>query len=130
MDDSELGAAIRQLALSWHEWSAETERAERAAQLAEVVDGSRVVDGGQVDSDGAWEVTDPDTGDVIASGMGIESYEAAWRPEWVHRDSLSFDADEAVPRPDAPAGLPEELVQVLRDWALDNPGEVRTLLAN
>lgn len=128
MDDAKLGAAVRATVLAWRGWADAVDAAERAAEVAEVVEGSRVVDGGQIDPDGSWQVTDRETGELLASGVGLDSFQTEWRPEWVHRDALSFDADESVPDPELNVDLPERLVGVLRDWALERPDEVAVLL--
>jgi hypothetical protein len=128
MDDRELGAAVRGLTLAWVHWHEATDRRERATDLRERVDGSRVVDGGQVDSDGRWVVTDAESGETLAEGTGYDTYEAAWKPEWIHRDVLSQQAFENVEQPTSSFGLPPRLAEVLVEWAVDSRDEAIAFL--
>lgn len=129
MKDSELGRAVRDLTSAWLEWHDQLNRHERHAELAERVEGYRIVDGGQTDSDGSWEIVDAETREALAHGIGRESYDAAWQDSWFHVDALGREANEAVPDPAGDFGLPAGLAHVLREWVVDRPGEARRLFA-
>lgn len=61
--------------------------------------GHRLVGGGQVGDGGQWEITDALTGEILATGTGYESYQAAGQDSWHHVDHLRDDtwADTAGP---------------------------------
>lgn len=52
MKDGDIGHAVRELVVAWLAWHEQVDRRERTAELADRVEGYRVVDGGQVDPDG------------------------------------------------------------------------------
>lgn len=130
MRDQEIGRALQGLVGGWLAWHKEMDRRERAAELTDLLGGYRVVNGGQTDSDGSWEVTDAATGEVLARGVGREPYDAAWQDSWAHVDAISDGARAAVPEPDGDFGLPEGLARALRDWVVDCPDEAREVLSN
>ena len=78
MDDAEIGACVRRLITAWLDWHTGVDRRERAAELVDRVEGYRIVDGGQIDRDGTWEITDAETGELLARGTGLKSFDEAW----------------------------------------------------
>lgn len=129
MEDSDLGRAVRDLVAAWLEWHDQLDRHERHADIAERVEGYRIVAGGQTDSDGSWEIVDAETREILASDVGLESYDGAWQDSWVHIDALGREAHDAVPDPAGDFGLPAGLAGTLRDWVVDRPEEARDLFA-
>jgi hypothetical protein len=86
--------------------------------------GYRIVTGGQIDID-VWEITDKRTGETLAQGRGIDSYEAAYaqsakdgRP-WAHHDAISEDIPLSPPYTE---GLPRSLCDALTEW-VDGPAD-------
>jgi hypothetical protein len=125
MNNGDIGHAVRELVVAWLGWHEQVERRERTAELADRVEGYRVVDGGQVDPDGSWEVTDAETGELLARGVGLESFDAAWQDSWTHIDAISSDAHRATQEPKGDFGLPPGLAKALVDWVVDRPNEAR-----
>jgi hypothetical protein len=102
------------------------------AQRARVreAEGYRIVAGGQtgpnVDGLSPWELTDWRTGRAVASGRGLDSFQASFEDHrWWHIDSLTHDLP--VPAPEA-VGLPPGLGSALAHWATDDPVEAEMWL--
>ncbi|MEU4218256.1 hypothetical protein [Actinoplanes sp. NPDC026623] len=91
-------------------------RYERLEELEQ--EGYRIVDGGQVGTDG-WNILDWHTDEVIAEGDdGWDGYTAATKRlcpdgKWVHIDSV--DDDLPLPQVSTP-GVPPSLGQALDEW--------------
>lgn len=128
MTKSNMTAGMRELISAWLDWHATLDKKSRLAELADRVEGYRVVNGGQVDSAGSWEITDAETGEVLATGRGSDSLDAAWRSEWVHIDRIQGAAFEDTPEPEGDFGLPPGFAQVLSDWVVDKRDEAEELL--
>jgi hypothetical protein len=104
---------------------ADDARFERAEELER--SGRRIVDGGQVSTDG-WEIRDWRTDEVIAEGTdGLAEYEATVarldpHDTWFHVDNL--DDDEPRPYVTTP-GMPPSLGRAIEDWIdeLSTPDE-------
>ena len=93
-------------------------------------EGFRIVDGGQtgphVEGLAPWELTDWRTGEVIATGTGLESFQAMFDEErWWHVDSLNY---EPVMPASVPGGLPPGLARALANWAAADPVEAEIWL--
>ena len=84
-------------------------------------------------SGGYWEVRDAETGELLKAGFGHESYEEETEQHWVTSDDLYNLVielgDESNSDTRQGISLPEGLMDVLEDWASDNPGEVHELLS-
>lgn len=85
--------------------------------------GYRIVEGGQtgphVDGLAPWELTDWRTGETVAGGSGLESFQSAFEAEnWWHIDSLTHGLAPVVPEA---SGLPAGLVRALSLWAASDP---------
>jgi hypothetical protein len=99
--------------------------------LDKEADGYRIVDGGQtgphVDGLAPWELTDWRSGEVIATGSGLDSFQSQFESErWWHIDSLAFD--HVAPLPES-ASLPPGLARALADWASNDPVEAELWLS-
>lgn len=82
--------------------------------------GYRLIDGGQTgrtaDDQSTWEITDWRTGELLASGIGDDTYDteaARLDPagKWLHIDAIDTDLTEVDP-----AGIPASLASALQDW--------------
>lgn len=93
--------------------------------------GHRMVNGGQTggggDEPATWEVTDAETGELLAEGVGEESFDAAWQSNWVHADAISRSVSGAVAEPTGDFGLPPGLANALEEWVIERPEEARGL---
>lgn len=130
MNDEELGTAVRKLLTAWLIWHDLVDRAERHAEIETRVEGYRVVTGGQTGSDGSWEITDAETGEMLAQGVGFDSFEAAWQEGWYHEDVISDEAFEETIEPRGDCGLPAGFAETLRAWAIDRPQEAREVVSD
>jgi len=128
VDDTEIGRGVREVLTAYLAWHDDLDRLERSAEIADVVEGYRVVNGGQVDPDGRWEITDAESGELLASGVGRESFDAAWQANWTHIDSITSNAFDAVSEPTGGFGLPVGFRSALAAWAIDAPAEAREVL--
>lgn len=128
MDDSEIGERVRQLVVAWLGWLRERDQRERARELMDRVEGYRVVDGGQTSRDGSWEITDAETGELLASGVGLETFDSAWLDSWVHVDAIARDAHGELDEPSDRFGLPPGMVSALTDWIVEHPDEGSEIL--
>lgn len=99
--------------------------AEEVARTRLEAEGYRIINGGSVNSSGAWEITDDRSGKVLASGTeGLAEYERAAEalnsehPIW-HRDKILSDRDyqEYAESPSPPPSIPDSLARVLDEWA-------------
>jgi hypothetical protein len=86
-------------------------------------EGYRIVAGGQtgphVDGLASWELTDWRTGDPVASGRGLDSFQAVFEEHrWWHIDSVTYDLPSPVPDS---VGLPPGLGTALAQWASSDP---------
>lgn len=93
-------------------------------------EGFRIVAGGQTGPNvgglAPWELTDWRTGDAVASGQGLDSFQAGFEENhWWHIDSLSYDLP--VPTPSSIV-LPPGLASALARWASDDPVEAEMWL--
>src|SRR5690606_33144645 len=79
--------------------------------------GYRLIDGGQTgrtaDAQSTWEITDWRTGELLASGIGDDTYDtevARLDPtgKWLHIDAIDTDLTEADP-----VGIPASLANAL-----------------
>lgn len=98
------------------------------SEITERIKGYRIVTGGQTDSGGSWEVSDVETGELLAEGVGLDSYRAAWQDSWLHEDRIAEDWYAQVDEPTGAYGLPTELAEVLTEWVVDKPHEARQFL--
>jgi hypothetical protein len=90
---------------------------------AKEAEGFRIVDGGQtgphVEGLAPWELSDWRTGEVVATGNGLDSFQAIFESErWWHVDSLNYEPVVPVP---ASGGLPPGLARALANWAATDP---------
>ena len=97
---------------------------------AKEAEGFRIVDGGQagphVEGLAPWELTDWRTGEVVATGLGLESFQEMFEKErWWHVDSLNYGP--VLPASD-PGGLPPGLARALASWAAADPVEAEMWL--
>jgi hypothetical protein len=93
-------------------------------------EGYRIVAGGQtgphVNGLAPWELTDWRTGEAIAAGSGLESFQAIFETErWWHVDSLTYDL---VPASPDSVALPKGLARALSLWAANDPVEAELWL--
>jgi hypothetical protein len=93
-------------------------------------EGFRIVDGGQTgpheEGLAPWELTDWRSGEVVATGTGLESFQAMFeRERWWHVDSLNYEP--VVPTPE-PGSLPPGLARALANWAAGDPVEAEMWL--
>lgn len=123
MNDADIGSAARSLVVAWLTWHEEIDRRERSSELEGRVEGHRIVNGGQVDADGSWEITDAETGELLAQGVGHESFDGEWQDSWMHIDAIGGEAQRAAREPEGNFGLPSGLAKVLTDWVVDRPDE-------
>lgn len=104
-------------------------RAREAAKIAELeADGWRIVSGGQVAR--GWETTDWRTGEVLARGKTLATYEKHEPPppeKWHHIDHI---ADDAFVETKRVADLPERFANELIEWTCENEEKARALIAN
>jgi hypothetical protein len=105
---------------------------EHVARMARAkeADGYRIVEGGQtgplVDGLAPWELTDWRSGEVIAAGSGLDSFQAQFESErWWHIDSLAYDHVRPLPES---ASLPPGLARALANWASNHPVEAELWL--
>jgi|688.fasta_scaffold668957_1 hypothetical protein len=155
MDDNKIGAEIRKYIL--HTRLRDTSTTDKVQEYLDIVRaaGYRVITGGQVPitywkhrdeetdalikegtgphSGGYWEVCDAETGEILKAGFGLENLEEATEEHWIHEDGLHDLVlelgGESDSDPRQGISLPEGLMDVLEDWASDNPGEVHELLS-
>lgn len=97
---------------------------------AKEAEGYRIVEGGQigphVEGLAPWELTDWRSGEVIAAGSGLESFQGTFETErWWHVDSLAYDPSSPVPES---LGLPPGLARALAEWASSDPVEAEVWL--
>jgi hypothetical protein len=128
VNDGDIGSAVRRLVVAWLEWHEEIDRRQRGMELEDRVEGWRVVDGGQIDTEGSWEITDAETGELLARGDGLESFDAAWQDGWVHIDRIGDEAHRSSQEPSDDFGLPPGLTRALVDWVVDRPDEARRVI--
>lgn len=93
-------------------------------------EGYRIVGGGQtgphVKGLAPWELTDWRTGEVIATGHGLESFQETFeRRPWWHIDSVTYDLVSPVPESVA---IPTGLARALSQWASSDPVEAELWL--
>jgi hypothetical protein len=98
---------------------------------AKEAEGYRIVEGGQtgphVDGLAPWALTDWRSGEVVAAGTGLESFQRRFEVErWWHLDSLAYDLASPVPES---VGLPPGLARALADWASSDPVEAEVWLS-
>lgn len=128
MTHSDITEGMRDLIGAWLAWHSRLDRRSRRAEIEDRIAGYRVVNGGQTESDGSWEIADAESGEVLATGRGHESYAAAWRDEWVHIDQIEGDAFDDTSEPEGDFGLPAGFASMLRDWVVDKRAEAEELL--
>ncbi|MFI1177529.1 hypothetical protein [Streptomyces melanogenes] len=121
MSDAPIRECIRTLLRS--DLAVEEARQKRISDLE--ASGHRIVGGGQTgrteDGQATWEITDWRTGELIQSGCGdLDAYSAVLdrldpENQWIHIDNLDTDDDPDEELVEV-AGVPESLVEALRDW--------------
>jgi hypothetical protein len=94
--------------------------------------GYRVVTGGQVSGE-YWEVRDAETDEFLKEGSGYDNFKLELEEHWIFSDALHDLVLELSGKSDIDPkqgiSLPTGLLDVLEDWASDNPDEVRALLS-
>jgi hypothetical protein len=132
MDDNKIGAEIRQYIL--HTQLRDTSTTDKAQEYWEIVRaaGYRVVTGGQVSGE-YWEVRDAETDEFLKEGSGYDNFKLELEEHWIFSDALHDLVLELSGKSDIDPkqgiSLPTGLMDVLEDWASDNPDEVRALLS-
>ena len=129
VNKANLGDAVRELVAAWLAWHESIDRRARVSELESRVEGFRVVDGGQVDANGAWEITDAASGEVLATGPDLATYGAAWQDSWIHADDISVNAHHLAHEPKGDFGLPVGMAKALIAWVVDQPDEARQVIA-
>jgi len=132
MDDNKIGAEIRKYIL--HTQLRDTSTTDKVQEYWEIVRaaGYRVVTGGQVSGE-YWEVRDAETDEFLKEGSGYETFKLELEEHWIFSDALHDLVLELSGKSDIDPkqgiSLPKGLMDVLEDWASDNPDEVRALLS-
>ena len=133
MDNAKLGAELRKHIL----WSQDVEKAtsEKTEESSAIMLGAgyRIVTSSMSEF-GYWEIRDADTGELLQSGVGEESYNEAGDDHWVNEDA-AFEwsvkvVDESPLFANHDSALPESLRDLLYDWANFYPDDVMELLAD
>ena len=132
MDDAKIGAEARKYLLHRQLMSAST--IDKVQEYWEIVRaaGYRVVTGGQVSGE-YWEVRDAETDEFLKEGSGYDNFKLELEEHWIFSDALHDLVlelgGESDIDPKQGISLPTGLLDVLEDWASDNPDEVRALLS-
>jgi len=132
MDDNKIGAEIRKYIL--HTRLRDTSTTDKVQEYWEIVRaaGYRVVTGGQVSGE-YWEVRDAETDEFLKEGSGYDNFKLELEEHWIFSDALHDLVlelgGESDIDPKQGISLPTGLMDVLEDWASDNPDEVRALLS-
>jgi hypothetical protein len=132
MDDNKIGAEIRKYIL--HTQLRDTSTTDKVQEYWEIVRaaGYRVVTGGQVSGE-YWEVRDAETDEFLKEGSGYDNFKLELEEHWIFSDALHDLVlelgGESDIDPKQGISLPTGLMDVLEDWASDNPDEVRALLS-
>ena len=132
MDDNKIGAEIRKYIL--HTQLRDTSTTDKVQEYWEIVRaaGYRVVTGGQVSGE-YWEVRDAETDEFLKEGSGYDNFKLEIEEHWIFSDALHDLVlelgGESDIDPKQGISLPTGLMDVLEDWASDNPDEVRALLS-
>jgi hypothetical protein len=132
MDDNKIGAEIRKYIL--HTQLRDTSTTDKVQEYWEIVRaaGYRVVTGGQVSGE-YWEVRDAETDEFLKEGSGYDNFKLELEEHWIFSDALHDLVLELGGKSDIDPkqgiSLPTGLMDVLEDWASDNPDEVRALLS-
>jgi hypothetical protein len=132
MDDAKIGAEARKYLLHRQLMSAST--TDKVQEYWEIVRaaGYRVVTGGQVSGE-YWEVRDAETDEFLKEGSGYDNFKLELEEHWIFSDALHDLVlelgGESDIEPKQGISLPTGLLDVLEDWASDNPDEVRALLS-
>jgi hypothetical protein len=132
MDDAKIGAEARKYLLHRQLMSAST--TDKVQEYWEIVRaaGYRVVTGGQVSGE-YWEVRDAETDEFLKEGSGYDNFKLELEEHWIFSDALHDLVlelgGESDIDPKQGISLPTGLLDVLEDWASDNPDEVRALLS-
>jgi hypothetical protein len=132
MDDNKIGAEIRKYIL--HTQLRDTSTTDKVQEYWEIVRaaGYRVVTGGQVSGE-YWEVRDAETDEFLKEGSGYDNFKLELEEHWIFSDALHDLVlelgGESDIDPKQGISLPTGLLDVLEDWASDNPDEVRALLS-
>ena len=132
MDDAKIGAEARKYLLHRQLMSVST--TDKVQEYWEIVRaaGYRVVTGGQVSGE-YWEVRDAETDEFLKEGSGYDNFKLELEEHWIFSDALHDLVlelgGESDIDPKQGISLPTGLMDVLEDWASDNPDEVRALLS-
>ncbi len=132
MNDAKIGAEARKYLLHRQLMSVST--TDKVQEYWEIVRaaGYRVVTGGQVSGE-YWEVRDAETDEFLKEGSGYDNFKLELEEHWIFSDALHDLVlelgGESDIDPKQGISLPTGLLDVLEDWASDNPGEVRALLS-
>jgi hypothetical protein len=132
MDDAKIGAEARKYLLHRQLMSAST--TDKVQEYWEIVRaaGYRVVTGGQVSGE-YWEVRDAETDEFLKEGSGYDNFKLELEEHWIFSDALHDLvlelSGESDIDPKQGISLPTGLMDVLEDWASDNPDEVHALLS-
>ena len=132
MDDNKIGAEIRKYILQ--KQLRDTSTTDKVQEYWEIVRaaGYRVVTGGQVSGE-YWEVRDAETDEFLKEGSGYDNFKLELEEHWIFSDALHDLVlelgGESDIDPKQGISLPTGLLDVLEDWASDNPDEVRALLS-
>jgi hypothetical protein len=132
MDDNKIGAEARKYLLHRQLMSAST--TDKVQEYWEIVRaaGYRVVTGGQVSGE-YWEVRDAETDEFLKEGSGYDNFKLGLEEHWIFSDALHDLVlelgGESDIDPKQGSSLPTGLMDVLEDWASDNPDDVRALLS-
>lgn len=137
MQSAELGEAVLRLIAGVLEEREKDSAREDAKIKALEAEGFRIVDGGQTgppDEDGneaGWQTRDWRTREVLAEGVGWDTYEASGEDNWYHIDNVmsdDFTYLNAVKALQEASVLPHSLAFDLADWIENDPDDARQLL--
>jgi hypothetical protein len=133
MNDEKLGAELRKHIL-WSQ-TVDTATSEKTEEYEDIMRaaGYRIVTS-KLHENEYWEFRDAETGELLQSGVGRESYFQAGEENWANVDA-AFEwsaalVDESALVVNHDSALPESLRDLLYDWANQHPEDVNSMLAD